>query len=123
MCTILLPIKPEYVNKIIEQTKLYEYRRVKCKKEINKIVIYSTSPIKKVVAEVEILKIISNSPNKLWNDTKKYSGISKTKYMKYFENKNIAFAYKLGKVTVYDNPKTLKDLGINYYPQSYVYLN
>ena len=24
MCTILLPIKPEYANKIVEQTKLYE---------------------------------------------------------------------------------------------------
>lgn len=27
MCTILLPIKPEYANKIIAQTKLYEYRK------------------------------------------------------------------------------------------------
>ena len=42
--------------------------------------------------------------------------------MKYFKNKDIAFAYKLGKVIVYDKPKTLKDLGINYYPQSHVYL-
>lgn len=123
MCTILLPIKPEYANKIVEQTKLYEYRKTKCKKEIDRIVIYSTSPIKKVIAEVEVREIISNSPNQLWKDTKDYSGISKTKYMKYFENKNIAFAYKLGEVIIYDTPKTLKDFGINYYPQSYVYLD
>lgn len=123
MCTILLPIKPEYANKIVEQTKLYEYRKTKCKKEIDRIVIYSTSPIKKVIAEVEVREIISNSPNQLWKDTKDYSGISKAKYMKYFENKNIAFAYKLGEVIVYDSPKKLKDFGINYYPQSYVYLD
>ena len=122
MCTILLPIKPEYVNKIIEKTKLYEYRKNKCKKKVDKIVIYSTSPVKKIIAEVEVKGIISNSPDKLWKETKEYSGISKTKYMKYFKNKDVAFAYKLGKVTVYDNPKTLKDIGINYYPQSYVYL-
>lgn len=122
MCTVLLPIKPEYANKIVEQTKLYEYRKNKCKKQIDRIVIYSTSPVKKVIAEVEVKEIISNSPNQLWEDTKDYSGISKIKYMKYFKNKDIAFAYKLGKVIVYDKPKTLKDLGINYYPQSHVYL-
>lgn len=123
MCTILLPIKPEYANKIVKQTKLYEYRKTICKKEVDRIVIYSTSPVKKVIAEVEVREVISNSPNQLWKDTKDYSGISKTKYMKYFENKNIAFAYKLGEVIIYNNPKTLKDFGINYYPQSYVYLD
>lgn len=122
MCTILLPIKPEYANKIIEQTKLYEYRKTKCRKKIDRIVIYSTSPIKRIIAEVEVCEIISNSPNQLWKVTKDYSGISKTKYMKYFKNKDIAFAYKLGKVIVYNNPKTLKDIGINYYPQSHIYL-
>ena len=122
MCTILLPIKPEYANKIINQTKLYEYRKNICKRDIDKIVIYSTSPVKKVIAEVEVKSIISNTPGKLWDETKQYAGISKTKYMKYFENKDIAFAYKLGKVIVYEQPKKLKDIGIDYYPQSYVYL-
>lgn len=122
MCTILLPIKPEYANKIVNQTKLYEYRKNICKRYIDKIVIYSTSPVKRIVAEVEVKSIISNTPNKLWDETKQYSGISKIKYMKYFANKNIAFAYELGKVIVYEKPKKLKDIGINYYPQSYVYL-
>ena len=122
MCTILLPIKPEYANKIINQTKLYEYRKNICKRDIDKIVIYSTSPVKKVIAEVEVKSVISNTPNKLWDETKQYSGISKTKYMKYFENKDIAFAYELGKVITYEHPKKLEDIGINYYPQSYIYL-
>ena len=43
--------------------------------------------------------------------------------MKYFENKDTAFAYELGNVILYDIPKTLNDIGINYYPQSYVYLD
>ena len=122
MCTILLPIKPEYANKIIEQKKLYEYRKNICKRKIDKIVIYSTSPVKRVVAEVEVKSVLSNTPNKLWKETKQYSGISKTKYMKYFKNKKIAFAYELGKILIYKQPKMLEDIGINYYPQSYVYL-
>lgn len=122
MCTILLPIKPEYANGIINKTKLYEYRKRICKRKVDKIVIYSTSPVGRIIAEVEVNGTISKSPNELWQETKKYSGISKTKYMEYYKNKDIAFAYKLGKVFVYDKPKTLKDFGINYYPQSYVYL-
>ena len=123
MCTILLPIKPEYVGKIIDQSKLYEYRKKRCKQKVDKIVIYCTAPVKKIVAEVLVEDLISNSPSQLWNITKQYSGISKSKYMKYFENNDIAFAYKLGKVTKYEIPKTLEEIGINYYPQSYVYLN
>ena len=42
--------------------------------------------------------------------------------MNYFKEIDIAYAYKLGKVTIYKEPKYLKDIGINYYPQSYVYL-
>ena len=30
MCTILLPIKPEYAKKIVNKTKIYEYRKSKC---------------------------------------------------------------------------------------------
>ena len=33
MCTILLPIKPEYVDRIIDQSKLYEYRKKRCKQK------------------------------------------------------------------------------------------
>ncbi len=123
MCTILLPIKPEYAKKIVNKTKIYEYRKSKCKKNVDKIVIYCTSPVKKIIAEVEVKSIISNTPIKLWNDTKEFSGISKSKYMKYFENKDTAFAYELGNVILYDIPKTLNDIGINYYPQSYIYLD
>lgn len=123
MCTILLPIKPEYAKKIVNKTKIYEYRKSKCKKNVDKIVIYCTFPVKKIIAEVEVKSIISNTPIKLWNDTKEFSGISKSKYIKYFENKDTAFAYELGNVILYDIPKTLNDIGINYYPQSYVYLD
>ena len=37
-------------------------------------------------------------------------------------NKNIAIAYKLGKIKVYETPKKLTELGLNHAPQSYVYL-
>ena len=51
MGKILLSIKPIYVNKILNGTKKYEYRKRKPKRnDIGKLIIYSTSPIKKVVS-------------------------------------------------------------------------
>ena len=124
MCKILMPINPEYVDEILSGRKKYEYRKIKAKKaNIDKMIIYSTSPIMKVVAEVDIKDVIEESPEKIWEMTKHASGISKEFYNKYYKNKNTAVAYKLGKIKIYDNPKNLSDIGINYVPQSFVYLD
>lgn len=124
MCKILMPINPEYVDEILSGNKKYEYRKIKAKrKNIDKMVIYSTSPIMRVVAEVDVEGIIEASPEKLWEQTKEYSGITKDFYSKYYKNKEIAIAYKLGNIKVYDKPKKLCDIGINYVPQSFIYLD
>lgn len=124
MCKILMPINPEYVDEILSGNKKYEYRKIKAKrKNIDKMVIYSTSPIMRVVAEVDVEGIIEASPEKLWEQTKEYSGIAKDFYSKYYKNKENAIAYKLGNIKVYDKPKKLCDIGINYVPQSFIYLD
>lgn len=124
MSAILMSIKPEYVEKILSGEKKYEFRKVKAKKDnIDKIVIYATSPIKKVVGEVEVKEIMEEDKNKLWNITKDYSGTNKKSYDLYYKNSIKAIVYKLGKVTIYDKEKTLKDFKIKYAPQSYVYLD
>lgn len=124
MCRILMPINPEYVNEILAGRKRYEYRKIKAKRNnIDKMIIYSTSPIMKVVAEIDIKEILEEDPEKLWEMTKNESGITKDFYNKYYKNKNTAIAYKLGKIMIYDKPKNLYDIGINYVPQSFVYLD
>lgn len=124
MCTILMPINPKYVDEILSGRKQYEYRKIKAKrKKIDKMVIYSTSPIMKVVAEVQIESILEDTPENIWKKTKHYSGVSEDFYNKYYNNKNNAVAYKLGKILVYNKPKKLNDIGINYAPQSFVYLD
>lgn len=58
-----MSINPEHVNNILNGNKIYEYRKTKCKKKIDSIVIYSTAPIMKVIAEVEVKRIIEGDPN------------------------------------------------------------
>ena len=122
MCKILLSINPEHVENILEGTKKYEYRKKSCKKDIDRIVIYSTHPVKKVVGEVEVLEVIEMEKNKLWNLTKKYSGINKKFYDEYYDGKETAVAYKLGQIVEYKKPKKLNDIGVKVAPQSFMYI-
>lgn len=124
MCKILMSINPIYADKILSGTKKYEYRKVKAKKDkVNKIVIYATYPIMKVVGEVEVKDILEETPEKLWNVTKEYSGVTKQFYDNYFNKSSKAIAYKLGKIEKYNEPKKLEDVGVKCVPQSFLYLD
>lgn len=45
--SVLLSIKPKYIEKIKKGVKLYEFRRVIFKQDISEIYVYATAPIKK----------------------------------------------------------------------------
>lgn len=49
MCAILLSINPIHVENILNGTKSYEFRKRACKKQVDRILIYSTNPVMKVV--------------------------------------------------------------------------
>ena len=119
---ILISINPEHVQNIINGTKKYEYRKIAAKQDISSIIIYETTPIKRVVAEAEIIDVLELSPEELWAQTKRESGISKEFFDKYFNGRNVAYAYRLGEIKVYNEPKTLLEYGIKAAPQSFVYI-
>lgn len=121
MRKIIISINPEHVNNIINGTKKYEYRTKVAKKDINKLIIYETTPIKKVVAEAGIIEVLALEPNALWEETKEFSGVTKKFFNDYFKNRKVAYAYKLGKIKVYDEPKSLAEFWLKTAPQSFVY--
>jgi len=123
MKNIVISINPCHVKNIINGSKKYEYRTKAAKDDINKILIYETIPVKKVVAEVEILEVLMMEPDILWNVTRDKSGITKEFFDSYFHNRQIAYAYKLGKVTVYKQPRDLIEYGLKAAPQSFAYIN
>jgi Uncharacterized conserved protein len=120
---ILLSIKPEYVNRILDGSKKYEYRTSIAKTAIESIIIYSTSPDMKIVGEVKVDGILEMSPTKLWELTKKDAGISRAKFREYFQGRKVGYAYILGNVTAFDPPRPLESYGLKYAPQSFVYIS
>lgn len=122
MSNILISINPEHVENIFNGTKKYEYRKIKCKQNVDNMIIYSTSPVMKVVGEAKIEKILEDTPDKIWNVTEKDSGINKKFFDEYFKNKEKAVAYKLTNIIKYDSPKELSSYGVKSAPQSYIYV-
>lgn len=119
---ILLSVKPEYIYRIFDGSKGFEYRRKLAKMKVDTIVLYATSPVKKVLGEVQVIGTKTASPSALWEETKHRSGISRKKYRKYFHGQKKANAYILGKACEYPEEKKLEDYGVKHAPQSYVYL-
>ena len=122
MASVLMSIHSGYVEKILNGTKQYEFRKTRCKKEVDKLFIYETAPVKKVVGEATIEGILEASPEQIWNQTKNVAGIDKTVFQDYFKNSKRAVAYKLMDVRRYAIPKTLASFGVKVPPQSYVYV-
>lgn len=122
MCAILLSINPNHVENILNGTKRYEFRKKACKRHVDKILIYSTKPIMRVVGEAEIEDVLIDNPEKIWKKTEKRSGIDKIFFDQYYEDREQAVAYKLKNVVKYREPKELKEYGISSAPQSFQYI-
>ncbi len=122
MATILLAIKPEFVERIFVGEKKFEFRRAVARCNVDKIVIYATRPVCAVVGAVDVVGVVSGAPDEVWAQTSKASGITREFFDSYFSGRSCAYAYKLGRVVKYDAPRPLSDFGVRTAPQGVVYL-
>lgn len=120
----MLSIKPEYVEKIFDGTKRFEFRKNLFKRDgIKSVVIYSTMPVGRVVGEFDVSELIADLPEIVWEKTSSYAGIDKKFFDSYYDNRQRAVAIGIGNVRRYEQPMPLIELGIGSTPpQSYRYL-
>ena len=114
----ILSIKPEYVSEIIAGRKRYEYRKAVFTKPVDKVYIYSSAPVSKVVGEFEPIEVLKGTPAEIWQKTKSYSGIKKEWYDQFFDGRVTAYAIRIKNLKIYDEPKELPF----HAPQSYRYI-
>lgn len=115
---VILSIKPEYVAEIKAGHKRFEFRKVIFKQKVEKVYIYASAPISKVVGEFQPVDIIAGTPSVVWQQTCKYAGISKAFYDDYFGGKQTAYAIVIQNLKFYDQ---LVDLPFHA-PQSFRYI-
>lgn len=119
---IILPIHPSHVEKILSGEKQYEYRK-RIPDNLRFIVVYSTAPISKITALIEVAEVIKDCPDTLWNITHVHGGISKEFFEKYFAKQNLSYAIKIKKVFKIEPEQPICLLGNIRAPQSYIYID
>jgi predicted transcriptional regulator len=119
---VVLSIKPEFANKIFDGTKRYEFRKTIFKNEkIKSVLVYSSSPVQKVIGEFQIEQIIKHDLETLWDVTKEFSGITEKYFYDYFADREHGFAIKIKKKTRFKVPKCLREDYNLTPPQSFAY--
>jgi len=120
---VLLSIKPEFAERIFEGSKKYEFRKALFKNsDIKTIVVYASSPTQRVIGEFETDRIISDSPQLLWNKTKHFAGIDEDCFYEYFADREMGFAIKIKKTKKYKEALCLREHFNLTPPQSFLYL-
>ena len=121
---VLLSINPEYVSKIFDGSKKFEFRkRLPTNKSVKTVVIYSTRPVAKIVGEFDIDGFLVDTPENVWAQTWRQSGVTPEFFGAYYAGRPVAHAIRIGLVRQYSSPVELSALRENMAaPQSFVYL-
>ena|SRR5690554_5471427 len=119
--TVILSIKPEYAFRIFSGEKKVEYRR-KPIKNANKVIVYVTKPIGRILGEFKIDDLICAPPSELWEKTHQIGGIKREAFFDYFRGRDQAFALAIKNVKKYEEERELRDYGIKVAPQFFCYI-
>lgn len=109
---VLLSIKPEFAEKILDGDKRYEFRRVGFRDNelIDKVIIYASSPVQRITGVFTVADVIEASPERLWSHFGDESGIEdKDRFIKYFTGKETGYAIEIQDAHRFStpiNPKT-----------------
>ena len=96
--------------------------RLYSKKKLN-IQVYVTKPVGKIIGEFEIGEIVKDNPTKVWEKTRRHSGVKKSFYMQYFQDRQVAYAIKIKNINKYKEPLCPYNEYTNFTaPQSFRYL-
>lgn len=102
---VILSIKPRHVQKVINGTKRYEFRKVIFKdRSVSEVYIYSTSPVKKIIGKFRIGRILDDHPENLWKQLHEYSGLTKKDFDMYFSGKEKGYAIEITNFELFEEP-------------------
>jgi predicted transcriptional regulator len=122
---VLLSIRPEYIQGIACGAKRYEFRKTIFRNEtVDKVYIYSTAPVKKIVGAFTIGEIIEGTPSFLWRNFKNESGLARHEFFDYFGDRARGYAIGIEDFNLFDHAidpwLSIQDF---YPPQSFWYFD
>lgn len=119
----LLSIHPRFASAILRGAKTIELRRTPLPPEVSHIVLYATSPIRRVVGWFEVSHIERGRPSTLWRRYRHQTGVTASEFRDYFGGAKQGTAIAVGHVVPLSEPLELAAVAAGAPPQSLCYLD
>jgi len=89
---LLLSIRPQHAEKILDGSKTVELRRV-CPQvnEGDLVLVYASSPVKALTGAFRVGQVVGQPPRDLWRKTGAQTGITWGEFEQYFSGVDMAF--------------------------------
>jgi predicted transcriptional regulator len=101
-------IRPQYVERILDGHKRWEYRRRRPRVEHGDLIlIYETAPMSKIVASARVGAVRCGHMLEIWAETDRDGCVSPEEYAAYFDGVSQAVAIELTHVQVFADPLPL----------------
>ena len=121
---VLLSIRPEYADAILNGTKRYEFRRIPfVRPDITTIYLYASSKVRRIVGCFEVDGVYRGSPEAIWERCREHAGISMEDFLRYFEGCSHACAIGVRNPVRFPEPVDPRAVMTGFTPpQSFRYL-
>ena len=122
--SVLLSVRPQYAEAILTGQKKYEFRKVwPRQKSGQKVFIYTTAPVRKIVGSFVTRNVIEGHPASLWRRYQSKGGIEERAFFDYFGSRSIGYAIEISELEVFDVPLEPEEHIPGFIaPQSYMYI-
>jgi len=120
----LLSIHPQFARLIMNGKKRAEFRKTKFREKVSHIVVYATSPVRRILGYFEVSHIDEDSPKRLWARYREVGGIQRKEFQAYYASSTQGIAIGIGQIRPLSKPIPLSNLDDSMsVPQSFAYIS
>jgi predicted transcriptional regulator len=123
-CVALFSIHPRFADAILRGEKRVEFRRRGPSRDTAFVIVYATSPVKRVVGWFRVGGIEAEAPRALWARFGGVGGVELDEFDRYYEGRDVGTAITVAEPAALTEPLQLSSVaGLTNPPQSFQYVS
>jgi predicted transcriptional regulator len=120
---VVLSLHPRFAQLIYSGKKRAELRRTRPAKQISRVLIYETAPIRRITGWFRVGWIRTGSASSVWKKLGRWISISRQEFRRYLRGRSSATVYWIQSVVRFRSAKHLRTVaGRSSPPQSFYYI-
>lgn len=105
---LILSLKPRYAELIFEGLKKVELRRrIASQISGRDVIIYVSSPVRKLRGGFRVGQVWEGTPDEVWNNIAHFAAIARQEFDVYFQGQTVAYALEVTNLWEYQSPVEL----------------